>query len=262
MWDWYKNPVKVWTEDVWVLVFEEVMVPRCTVQTRTKRTTHTWNWRNPSFSLSRNKHGTKSWIGNRLVEEAKKTKCYKRLIYKQFAQISGLSGPQFLSFVIHCDSFALWWIVVKIKTNSWVWRSSIVAHSKELFMRALAVINQAKFSDLQGFVCKIVWHPTSTCNSNSKLMHLMKTNRSLRAENLNSDKTRMKWNKFQIRENQQFKLATHIVKPWSHLTLHQAFIHLHLRQLSSVRAKKCQSKNVFELILWKRQQKIKHKLRK
>ena len=59
-------------------------------------------------------------------------------------------------------------------------------------MRALAVINQAKFSDLQGFVCKIVWHPTSSCNSNSKLMHLMKTNRSLRAENLNSDKTRMK----------------------------------------------------------------------
>ena len=36
-----------------------------------------------SFSLSRNKHGTKKYIGNRPVEEAKKMKCFKRLIYKQ-----------------------------------------------------------------------------------------------------------------------------------------------------------------------------------
>ena len=52
-----------------------------------------------SFSLSRNKHGTKAYIGNRRVEEAKKMKCYKRLIYKQFVQISGLCGPQFLSYL-------------------------------------------------------------------------------------------------------------------------------------------------------------------
>ena len=26
-------------------------------------------------------------------------KCYKRLIYKQFAQVSGLCGPQFLSYL-------------------------------------------------------------------------------------------------------------------------------------------------------------------
>ena len=38
------------------------------------------------------------------------------------------------SFFIHCDSFALWCIVVKNKTKSQVW-SSIVAHSKELFRR-------------------------------------------------------------------------------------------------------------------------------
>ena len=31
------------------------------------------------------------------MEEAKKIKCYKRLMYKQFVQVSGLSGPQFLS---------------------------------------------------------------------------------------------------------------------------------------------------------------------
>ena len=52
---------------------------------------------NSSFSLSRNKRGTKKYIWNRAVEEAKKLKCYKRLIYKQFVQISGLCGPQFLS---------------------------------------------------------------------------------------------------------------------------------------------------------------------
>ena len=33
------------------------------------------------------------------MEEAKKMECYKRLIYKQFVQISGLCGPQFLSYL-------------------------------------------------------------------------------------------------------------------------------------------------------------------
>ena len=52
-----------------------------------------------SFSLSRNKHGTKKQIVNRPVEEAKKMKCYKRLMYKQFVQVSGPCGPQFLSYL-------------------------------------------------------------------------------------------------------------------------------------------------------------------
>ena len=43
-----------------------------------------------SFSLSRNK----KYIGNRPVQEAKKMKCYKRLMYKQFVQVSGLCCPQ------------------------------------------------------------------------------------------------------------------------------------------------------------------------
>ena len=33
------------------------------------------------------------------MEEAKKVKCYIRLIYKQFVQVSGLCGPQFLSYL-------------------------------------------------------------------------------------------------------------------------------------------------------------------
>ena len=33
------------------------------------------------------------------MEEAKKMKCYKRLIYKQFVQVSGLCEPQFLSYL-------------------------------------------------------------------------------------------------------------------------------------------------------------------
>ena len=32
------------------------------------------------------------------MKEDKKMKCYKRLIYKQFVQVSGLCGPQFLSY--------------------------------------------------------------------------------------------------------------------------------------------------------------------
>ena len=32
------------------------------------------------------------------MEEAKKMKCYKGLIYKQFVQVSGLCSPQFLSY--------------------------------------------------------------------------------------------------------------------------------------------------------------------
>ena len=48
-----------------------------------------------SFSLSRNK----KYIGNRPVEEAKRRTCYKRLIYKQFVQVSGLCDPQFLSYL-------------------------------------------------------------------------------------------------------------------------------------------------------------------
>ena len=33
------------------------------------------------------------------MEEAKEVKCYKKLIYKQFVQVSGLCGPQFLSYL-------------------------------------------------------------------------------------------------------------------------------------------------------------------
>ena len=44
-------------------------------------------------------HATKKQIRTRPMEEAKKMKCYKRLIYKQFVQVSGLCGPQFLSYL-------------------------------------------------------------------------------------------------------------------------------------------------------------------
>ena len=33
------------------------------------------------------------------MEEAKKMKCYKRLIYKKFVRVSGLCGPQFVSYL-------------------------------------------------------------------------------------------------------------------------------------------------------------------
>ena len=49
--------------------------------------------------ISSNKHGKKK-NRNSPVEEAKKMKCYKRLIYKQFVQVSGLCSPQFLSYLL------------------------------------------------------------------------------------------------------------------------------------------------------------------
>ena len=33
------------------------------------------------------------------MEEAKKITCYKRLIYKQFIQVLGLRGPQFVGYM-------------------------------------------------------------------------------------------------------------------------------------------------------------------
>ena len=33
------------------------------------------------------------------MEEAKKKNCYERLKYKRFLQVSGLCGPQFLSYL-------------------------------------------------------------------------------------------------------------------------------------------------------------------
>ena len=33
------------------------------------------------------------------MEEAKKMKCFKRLIFKQFVQVSGLCGPKFLDYL-------------------------------------------------------------------------------------------------------------------------------------------------------------------
>ena len=57
---------------------------------------------NRSFSLSRNKEINNYFFpiieNNRLVEEAKLMN-YKRLIYKQFVQVSGLCGPQLLSYL-------------------------------------------------------------------------------------------------------------------------------------------------------------------
>ena len=48
-----------------------------------------------SFSLSRNKKiNWKPSSGRRQENE-----CYKRLLYKQFFQVSGLCGPQFLSYL-------------------------------------------------------------------------------------------------------------------------------------------------------------------
>ena len=58
-------------------------------------------------------HATKNWIGNRPVEETKKMKCYKRLIYKQFVQVSGLYGS-----VHHCILIMLYCTISVLKYQS------------------------------------------------------------------------------------------------------------------------------------------------
>ena len=76
--------------------------PETVVHNENNSITITWDMpinTDRSFSLSRNKHVTKTYIGNRRAEEAKKMKCYKRLIYKQFVHVAGLCGPQFLSYL-------------------------------------------------------------------------------------------------------------------------------------------------------------------
>ena len=49
---------------------------------------------------------------------------------------------------------------MKNKTNSRVWRSSIVAHSKDFSWGTLV----DKFSVVEGFIFEITWHSTFTCN--------------------------------------------------------------------------------------------------
>ena len=48
----------------------------------------------PAVIIDRfHRHATTKEIGNCSVEEAKKMKCYKRLMYEQFVQVLSLCGP-------------------------------------------------------------------------------------------------------------------------------------------------------------------------
>ena len=68
-------------------------VDHCGSQTQSMKSCHEET--NRSFS----RHATKKYIGNRPVEEARKMKYFKRLVLKQFVQVSGLCGPKFLSYL-------------------------------------------------------------------------------------------------------------------------------------------------------------------
>ena len=74
--------------------FAEAVAVALTTDGWTSRATESYltitcNYTCRSYSLSRNK---------KINEEAKKMKCFKRLIFKQF-KVSGLCGPQFLSYL-------------------------------------------------------------------------------------------------------------------------------------------------------------------
>ena len=68
------------------------------------------------FSLSRQK----KQIGNCPVEEAKKMRCYKRLIFKQFVKVSCLNcGPQFLSYLPICRNISCTFVELCMEMPYW-----------------------------------------------------------------------------------------------------------------------------------------------
>ena len=86
------------------------------------------------------------------MEEAKKMKCYKRLIYKQFFQVSGLCGPQFLSYLpkrfthlcraLYGDAILVYRFgppILPPEINKNIW-SSLFAWKLFLFTRKLAYV--------------------------------------------------------------------------------------------------------------------------
>ena len=88
------------------------------------------------------------------MEETKNMKCYKRLKYERFVQVSGLSGPQFLSYLpkrfIHlcralCGDAILMYRFgppiwpPEINKNIMIW-SSLFLQKLFLFTRELAYV--------------------------------------------------------------------------------------------------------------------------
>ena len=82
------------------------------------------------------------------MEEAKKMKCYERLIFKQFVQVSGLCGSQFLSYLpklfthlcraLYGDAIFVHQVgAPKINKNIW---SSLFLLKLFLFSRKLAYV--------------------------------------------------------------------------------------------------------------------------
>ena len=97
-------------------------------------------------------HATK----NRPVEEAKRRRCCKRLVYKQFVQVSGPCGRYFLSYfpkrfthlcgALYGDAILVYPVLVHPyiwppEINKNVWSSHFVFHKKLcLFSRELAYL--------------------------------------------------------------------------------------------------------------------------
>ena len=74
-----------------------------------------------SFSLSHNIHGTKKYIWNRPVEEAKKMKCYKRLIYNIY-NISQVFVAH--SFWVSCRNISHTFVELCMETPYW-WTETV-----------------------------------------------------------------------------------------------------------------------------------------
>ena len=102
------------------------------------------------------------------MEEAKKMKCYERLIFKQFVQVSGLCGSQFQSYLpkrfphlcralygdailVHSFAAPMW--PRKINKNIW---STLFIQKLLLFTRELAYV-RIKYPLILGMVILLSW---------------------------------------------------------------------------------------------------------
>ena len=111
------------------------------------------------------------------MEEAKKMKCYERLLYKQFVQVSGLCGPQFLSYLpkhfthlcraLHGDAILVYSFGAPIwppEINKDIWSSHLERH---FFQRDSIPILVSRSVKTRKF--KLLYFGNETCYGNGNL---------------------------------------------------------------------------------------------
>ena len=90
------------------------------------------------------------------MEEAKKMKCFKRLIFKQFIQVSGLCGPKFLSYLPKRLTHLILEMVIQLKIKR-----------RDFFQRDRIPILVSRTVKTRKF--KLLYFQNETCYRNGNL---------------------------------------------------------------------------------------------